>query len=255
MDKKRITAGLAGEDALAMARLCDLADRCVRTGVPLFSGFCSPRIQQLAAARIRGDFTLEGYGGYAQAERQMLRFSPFDSRAADYPICAVCAAAGDGTPLSHRDYLGAALGLGLTREVIGDIVIQERGAIFFCTPPAGQLLEQELKAAGRTPIACTPVADVDSLVIERKFETAVRTVSSMRLDCVVSAMTGKSRGESAQLIEKGLVCVNYEVQTACAKPVPPDAVIAVRGYGKARIAANGERSKKGRIHITVSKYV
>ena len=255
MDKKRITAGLEEEDALFLARLCDLADRCTRTGVPLFSGFCSPRIQNLAAERLRGEFVLDGYGGYAQAERQMLRFSPPDSWEAEYPICAVRAAAGDGSPLSHRDYLGAALGLGLTRETIGDIVIQDGGAIYFCTPPAEALLEQELKAAGRTPLSCTPIEDVDSLVVECKFETAARTVSSMRLDCVVSAMTGKARDKSAQLIERGFVSVNYEVQTTCAKPVPQDAVVAVRGYGKARIAANDGRSKKGRIHITISKYV
>lgn len=254
MDRQAITAGLEEEDALFLARLCDLADRCVRTGVPLFSGFCSPRIQTLAHTRIRGDFVLDSSGGYDGAERQMLRFSPQDSWEAGFPICALQAAAGDGAPLSHRDYLGAALGLGLAREAIGDIVIADGHAIYFCTPPACKLLEQELVQVGRSPVVCTAIEYLDELSIERKYETSTRTVPSMRLDCVVSAMTGKARGQSAALIEKGYVSVNYEVQTAVSKPVPADAVVAVRGYGKAQIAAGGI-SKKGRLHITIKKYV
>lgn len=255
MDKARITAGLDEEDRLALSRLCDLAQRCQRTGAPMFSAFLSPRVQQLATARIRGDFTITPSGGYEGAERQMLRFSPPDAWEQPFPICAVRSQTGDGALLSHRDFLGAALGLGLTREAIGDIVVEGDCAVYFCTPPACKLLLQELKAAGRCPLHCTQVDDVGSLTIERKFEESTCTVSSMRLDCVVGAVLGKSRSLSAGLIEKGLVTVNYEVQTSCAKQVPENAVLSVRGYGKMQIIPTGGVSKKGRAHLLVKKYV
>ncbi len=255
MDKQHITAGLDSEDRLVLSRLYDLAQRCLLSGAPMFSAFLSPRVQQIALARIHGDFTITPFGGYEDAERKMLRFAPPDAWEQPFPICAVQARTGGGALLSHRDFLGAALGLGLTREAIGDIAVDGDCAIYFCTPPACKLLLQELKAAGRCPLHCAQVDDVGSLAIERKFEESTCTVSSMRLDCVVGAVLGKSRSLSAGLIEKGLVAVNYEVQTSCAKQVPENAVLSVRGYGKMQVVPTGGVSKKGRVHLLVKKYV
>lgn len=255
MDKTSITAGLDADDRTALSHLYDLAQRCSRTGMPVFSGFYSPRVQQLAHQRLHGDFVMDSFGGYPQAERQVLCFAPQQADTGDYPICAIRAITGDSAYLSHRDYLGAALGLGLTREAIGDIVVEGDSAIYFCTPPACKLLEQELVQAARSPLHCRVIDDVAGLQVERRFTESGCTVSSMRLDCVVSAVTGKSRGTSAQLIARGLVSVNFQVQDACAKPVPDGAVLSIRGFGKVQIAQTGGVSKKGRIHLTVKKYV
>ena len=258
MDKTSITAGLDADDRTALSHLYDLAQRCSRTGMPVFSGFYSPRVQQLAHQRLRGDFVMDSFGGYPQAERQVLCFFPYpDDKWVKgfFPVFAIRIITADSACLSHRDYLGAALGLGLTREAIGDIVVEGDSAVCFCTQPARQLLERELIQVRRSPVHCEPVEFLDELHIERKFETSACTVSSMRLDCVVSAVTGKSRGTSAQLIAQGLVSVNFQVQDACAKPVPDGAVLSVRGFGKVQIAQTGGVSKKGRIHLTIKKYV
>ena len=95
------------------------------------------------------------YGGYPDAERTVLFVLP-DYMEADehFPseedevLCVLsCRTSAGSKALTHRDYLGSLLSLGLEREVIGDILVCENGAgVAFSEEKAKEiLLEREIE--------------------------------------------------------------------------------------------------------------
>ena len=73
------------------------------------------------------------FGGIPDCERQMACFRPDTERDADVPFPIVCLrirpkSARFSEALSHRDFLGALLHLGLERDSIGDILPDADGA-------------------------------------------------------------------------------------------------------------------------------
>lgn len=121
-----------------LRRAADLAERCERTATVTSTAFLTPAEQYALTnwARHR-DCTLVLHGGGEGCERRAAFFLPFYLAAEDFDpaehLCAVHFSAPFGAP-GHRDYLGAILGLGIRREWVGDILVQEHGAYVFCLP-------------------------------------------------------------------------------------------------------------------------
>ena len=136
-----------------LRRAADLAERCERTATVTSTAFLTPAEQYALTnwARHR-DCTLVLHGGGAGCERRAAFFLPFYLAAEDFDpaehLCAVHFSAPFGAP-GHRDYLGAILGLGIRREWVGDILVQEHGAYVFCLPSVAPAL-LELEQVGRT---------------------------------------------------------------------------------------------------------
>lgn len=131
-----------------LRRAADLAERCERTATVTSTAFLTPAEQYALTNWARHcDCTLVLHGGGAGCERRAAFFLPFYLAAEDFDpaehLCAVHFSAPFGAP-GHRDYLGAILGLGIRREWVGDILVQEHGAYVFCLPSvAPALLELE----------------------------------------------------------------------------------------------------------------
>ena len=235
-------------------RITDLADRCERTGSVTYTGFLTPAEQYtLKTLHIPAEVTLHLTGGGEGCERQIAFFlpwylSPEDFGPAEY-IRGVKITAYFGEP-GHRDYMGAALGLGIKREWLGDIRVIGAECYIFCLPSVEPLLLDELDKVGRYGVksASLPLSAVPAP--EKKVKTVTFTVKSLRLDAVTGAMFGLSRTAAADLIRMGAASINY---TECDKvdaPVKEGDVISLRGHGKGTLAAQGGKSRKDRIFLT-----
>lgn len=158
--------------------------------------------------------------------------------------------------LSHRDYLGSILGLGLERDAIGDIVIlDDFSAVVFCTESISKFLAEELKSIGSDKVgvcAFLPFADFGG---GRNFKRINDTVSSERFDCVVAALCNLSRDKAQSAIKSGLCTLDYMPVGECAAEVCSESVISVRGYGKYIIRDISQSTKKGRIRLVADKYI
>ena len=75
------------------------------------------------------------------------------------------------------------------------------------------------------------------------------TITSSRLDCVISGLYNISRQESMKFINGEKVQVNYEKITSPSREIKDEALISVRGKGRAKIINIGELTKKGKIKI------
>ncbi len=159
-----------------------------------------------------------------------------------------------GTP-GHRDYLGAVLGLGVRRESIGDIRIQDDTACLFCLPAVQQLLLDEFKKAGRVSVTVSPCSlpDVPAPVIRTR--TLTFTVKSLRLDAVAGSMFGLSRTAAAELIRQGAASLNYSVCEKTDAPVEEGDIISLKGYGKGCLKSIGGKSRKDRLFVETEVYI
>lgn len=236
-------------------RLEDLSLRCERANCLTSTPFLTPaeQVSALHWVRQRGCRTVLT-GGHPECERKVLFFLPewMEELSAEEAICAIRLEAAFGTP-GHRDYLGALLGLGVKREVVGDIWVDGQSATVFCLPAVAEHLAS-ITQAGRVSLSAKriPLFEVNAPALSRK-EVSF-TVMSPRLDAVCSDLFRISRESAAKLIKLGAASLNY---LPCLKPdaqVSPGDVISLRGYGKAQIVSIGGQSKKGRTYLNAEVY-
>ena len=237
-------------------RLEDLSLRCERTSLVTATPFLTPADQvsalQWTKQRCRCATVLTG--GHPDCERKMLFFLPDWAEALpeEEYLAAIRLTAGFSTP-THRDYLGALLGMGVRREVVGDIWVSGQQATVFCAMSVADHLSA-LSQVGRETVRAEriPLSDVFSPVLSRK--QLEFTVQSPRLDAVLSDVFRISRENAAKLIRLGAASLNY---LPCMKPdaaVGAGDVLSLRGYGKAEITSVGGLSRKGRLYIHAEVY-
>ena len=158
--------------------------------------------------------------------------------------------------LSHRDYLGSLLGLGIERRLTGDILVRPDGADVLIVPGIGEFLLNELHRIGPVEVKTEMRLRMEELMVpEARIEIIRDSLSSIRLDSVVSSAFRISRGKAAEAIRKGLVSVDH---AECIKPdaaVSEGTSIVLKGKGKAVLAETGGESRKGRIRIVIKRFI
>lgn len=240
---------------LILSHACDLYTKADFSGRAFFTKFLTPADAREIEMRFpKGGALVSFYGGYDGAERVIAVFGEVEQKS-EYPVSVIDVHQKGGKELSHRDYLGTVLSLGLKREMVGDIIVKEDGALIFCLAEIADYITDNLTKIGGAGVAATVSDSADAVSTERKYQKLSATVSSLRLDCVVSAASGKSRSAAAQLIERSYVSANYKTASSVSAPVKDGDIITVRGVGKFLIQTDERLTRKGRIHIDIYKYV
>lgn len=259
---------MAELDRVLAARAEELCHRAER-GEVTYTPFLTPG-EQMELARLyasAGD-TWCFRGGYAAAERKRMFFLPPYFATADEQMqneilaeyCAECLVPvevrGSGyRELTHRDYLGALLHLGVQRDHIGDIcVTSPHGAILFCDRLMADFFGDHLIRVANDAVRLSVIAlsaDFDGC---RSFLPVSDTVASLRADAVVAALAGLSRERARSLFEEGRVEMDYTAEERPDRTVAEDTVIVIRGYGKFIIRSLSDKTKKGRFRLLADKY-
>lgn len=243
------------DDKLFIAHMYDLFALLNKTGRPAFTGFADPRLIALCENMLKDESVyVRTFGGYEDAERKMIGIFPCGFDDESFPIYAVLVSADEPDALSHRDYMGAVLSLGITRAHVGDIVLVDEGCVVLTTEKMADFIKDELTSVGSQPVKCN-VALPDDLKLIRRTQTIEGTVAAPRADAVVALFCNLSRTKSADAFKKGFVTVNYQPLFDPSKKLCEGDIIAVRGYGKALLSDFGNMSKKGRMFLTLKKYV
>lgn len=242
-------------------RLClhieDMASLCEKRHKPCFSDFLNERQISLALSVLResGASRYMLWGGYENAERCMLCVYPeYDCpEKSEFPFECLSVRYRKNDKLTHRDFLGSLMALGIKREAVGDIVVGEGITSFFVKSELAPYVKMQITKIGRVGVSFTDItAELESATQE--FEESERTVSSMRLDSVVSAVSGQSRSKARSMIESGLVSLNFEVMYDADKKISDSDRLSVRGFGKYVIMSDGSVSRKGKYRISVRRY-
>ncbi len=196
------------------------------------------------------------FGGYEDAERVFAAFyaefcEPADC---DYPICAVTVTSRCSASLSHRDYLGSLMSLGITRDSVGDILCESGRAVIFLSKSIADYVIGQLERVGAEGVKAELGYRLP-LPQSARFEQLRLTVASQRLDCIVGALCSKSRSWSAATIEGGIVAINSVQCTSLTRRLSAGDRLTVRGVGKFKIDDLSQLTRKGRLVLIASKYI
>lgn len=265
MEKGRLLdkAASTAEDRVTLARVLDKWEQAEQRNIPACTDFLSPRERTLAEDLLRqAGVRRTGYvaaGGYEGAERQVLLFLPDwlepESAQEELPLRYLRAAFRPEEKLTHRDFLGSLMGLGLVREKIGDLLVCGDGCDVIVLDSVAEFLLQNWNTAGRARITVTAIG-AENLHIPQAQRQEIRdTVATARLDAVASTGFRLSRGKAAALIESGRVQVNWRECTKPDKLLAAGDTVTARGFGKFQLTEVGAPTKKGRIPIVVERYV
>ena len=247
------------EHSELIRRAEDLAERCERQSIVTATAFLTPAEQYELSrwAERNPDSGLLLSGGQDGCERKRAFFLPYWMPPEDFDLSehihAIRLNAFYGEP-GHRDYLGAAMGLGIQREWLGDIRILGTTAYIFCLPSVERLLLDELAKVGRVSVKTAACSLQDVPAPERKVKPVSFTVKSLRLDAVASSMFGLSRTAAAELIRLGAASLNYAPCDKTDAPVKEGDVISLRGKGKGVLTEIGGRSRKDRLFVRAEIY-
>ncbi len=253
-------------DKLFLNTLYDRQRVCRDKGIITFTKFLDLNGQSVFSSMSRDCGVLQFlFGGYAQAERKIGVFVPasygitpedeFEAYAQEIPLCVIRIDKDRFSSLSHRDYLGAIMNTGITRESIGDIVTDENGAYVVAFDEIGQYLKNELSRIGRATVK-TSSSDF-SFISAKTPDTkdSFVTDASLRLDNIVSAAFSLSRKNAAAEISAGKVFVNDILTEKADYRVPVGAKIVLRGKGKAVLSEQTGKSRKDRPQIVIKRYL
>ena len=245
---------------MLLAKIWDKINAGMRRNIPANTGFLSPRELEMARYLFGHQEGLSYWGGYEDAERKMAVFLPdyLDASSlteSDAPLVCLRATFFEGDPLSHRDFLGALMGMGIAREAVGDICVGTGSCDFFVTDEIAPYLLQNLLSAGRTRIQLSPIPLSEVSVPEPETKEIRDTVASIRLDSVISSGFRIGRSAAAQYVSAGKVAIDG---LPCEKPdkqLDEGVKISVRGLGKIKLKAINGKTKKDRISIIIDRYI
>ncbi|MCI5701100.1 MAG: YlmH/Sll1252 family protein [Lachnospiraceae bacterium] len=241
-------------------RILELYRTAYERDIVTFSDFLDLNEQHMvhSLSRVLQGVSLQWSGGYEMSERQMIAFLPDAlSYEWNFPICCLHIKPKSlkySEVLTHRDYLGALLNLGIDRSKTGDILIQEDfSAYVFCEVRIAEYIQMELCCVKHTNIVICKVP-APELAVTRKEEEITGTVASVRLDAVISLAFQSSRNSMIPLIEGGKVFVNGKMVTSNGYALKEGDVISVRGKGKFRFGGSENKTKKGRYVVRIYRY-
>ena len=243
-------------------RILDLAQRAYNRGIVTFTDFLDLRELNIISSL---DLSKEGvscqlFGGYEMSERQIVAFIP-DALSyvndVKHPISCVVIkplAPKFAEKLSHRDYLGALVNLGIERSVIGDILVNDIGAYVFCLERMVAFIIEHCTRIRHTGVNCEVIDDFTD-TYEPEFERIINSVASVRLDAIIGLAFKASRSSIIGLIEGKKVFVNSKLITSNAYQLKDRDIVSVRGFGKFVYKGEVSVTKKGRLRVQVDRYI
>ena len=243
-------------DEQMAARIRDLMRQYEKRDLLLCTPFLDPAAAREAEGMAKRCRPLL-LGGYPEAERRALFLLPFDMEAEDVDESEYFAALRIKTPreeLTHRDFLGSVLALGIKRERIGDILVSGEEALLVVEKKLAPYIAEELFRVGRASAHTEEVPLSELAPPEKKERHITATVQTPRLDAVAAAAFQLSRSRMGALIDAGAVSLNWKQTLKRDAEVSEGDVISIRHMGRAKVESFGGRSRKDRQFLSLIRY-
>lgn len=242
---------MADELNILKNRFRELSNRAQNRGAYFYSEFLNLYEQTVLSDEIKYGYTL--FGGYDDSERKIACFGtendfgyPAQPPVAIIKIAPLSDKFSDN--LSHRDFLGSLIGLGIKRETLGDIIIKENKGYLFCLESISQYIIDNLIKVKRTSVSCSLCESIPEDALPDPKEKMV-IVSSLRLDVLISGVYDISRSKSSSLIDGEKVFINGKLAKSNSVNIENGSMISVRGYGRFKYTEILGNTRKDRIRI------
>lgn len=261
-DKQVLLKGVnQPEEKLLLAKVLDQADFSLRKQEVVFTDFITPRMAGIVYQAIQKIYGLyyAMFGGNENCERRKIGFAPeyCEIENQDFPIRVLKITTNTkfSSPLSHRDYLGSILGMGIDRGKIGDIFVYDDKTLCYVSEEIAGYLAGNLEKIGKTKAKVENLAIEEIILPEEKIKEKYITVSSLRLDAVLSAAFPLSRGKAQEMIEAEKAFVNWQTVKSVSSPIKEQDIISLRGYGRVKLIEIKGKTKKDKIGMILHLYM
>lgn len=242
---------------LLLTKMEDLIRKAERTGCAV-SKFLTPAeaAEVKRAYGTRRDIRFGLDGGFAGAERQCAVFvqPEWGQYEREETLVAIELRHRRQDAVRHQDVLGSVLGLGLSRDVMGDIALEEERALFVCLVSMAEYMTDRIEKLGRVGVKAQRVPLSELPDLSGNLTEIQLTVASLRLDALVAAAFHLSRGEAARLIEAGLCKLDHQECLNTSKAPAEGAIISLQGKGRVKLVSILNETKKGRLRLTLGYY-
>ena len=252
---------MTADTELLKKRFLELASKSFNAGIFTFTDFLG-LAEQSVFSEIKKDlrgFSYTAFGGASGAERVMIRFGSEEELcySVPFPISIVRAkpiSQKYADKLTHRDFLGAILNLGIERDVLGDIVIIDNVGYIFVKEDMAQYVADGLTKVKRTDVKSELI---ESLPEGELYRTERRSVQANgeRLDAVVAKVFSLSREDAQMLFKKRLVFVDGRCTENTSYIPKENEKISVRGHGRFIYLGCQSLSRKGKMNIAIDLYI
>lgn len=252
---------MTDEDILVKKRLSELIKKSESGSYYTFTNFLGLAEQSLFSEVVSeyGRVAYTAFGGADGSERVVLRFGSPDELGyeEEFPIKTLKIEPKSqkfADKLSHRDFLGSLMNLGIEREMMGDIVIIDNVGYLFAKEEITEYICSSLTKIKHTDVT---VKLVEELPEGSLYHTEMRKIqlSSERLDAVIAKTFSLSRDDAQSLFKKRLVFVNGKCTESTSHTPKPCDVISVRGHGRLIYRGYDSTSKKGKLNVSVELYI
>lgn len=240
------------ENDILISRISDLYYLSQERNKPEFTQFLNEREISVCLEALN-DFGFDNfsfYGGFDNSQRKILGFSACKD---DFPISIIEFTYRRQDNLNHRQFLGTILSTGLKRSVVGDIICMEGKTYVFILSNQSDYVINQIDRIARVGVKSRLIA-LSDFSYTPKFDSKDCTVASLRLDNLVSAITGLSREKTRSVILSGNVFLNYLENKNVSAKVDADDTISIRKYGKFILQEVSGLTKKGRQKIKIKHY-
>lgn len=241
-----------------MSKVIDIASESQKKYCMVFSQFLNGYEVTVAKLVLDNlDVYYKFYGGYDESERMVLSCYPEFTEPSlyDFPICVIKITGRDIEKLSHRDYLGSILALGIKREKIGDIIVFDDISYVICMSDISEYIISQIRKIGNVGVKLE-LCDLSEISIPQKRHKDFDTIiPSFRADAVVSAMCHISRSKSAELIKSGFLAVNWQSIENSSFICNIGDLFSIKGFGRFKLISDNDYTRSGRIKIKVRQYL
>jgi RNA-binding protein YlmH len=239
-----------------IAVFLDKINRVKRTWEDAYTDFLNPDEQILLQKMCAGEGVYCGFfGGKGYWEKAVGVISNTEDKS-DFPVDIIRIRGNfKFEKLTHRDYLGSILSLGIRREKIGDINVFEDGAEIWILNEISDYVCFNLSKIKHTGIKAEKIDWKDAREKVQNFKEMNVNVPSMRLDCMVAAAAGLSRNEASELIKSGDVKVNYNIISESSTKIKEEDMLSIKGFGRFQIISVIGTTRSQRINIAIKKFI
>lgn len=237
--------------------LSDLASRAAEYGYYTYSSFLSLAEQDILL-HTKVDISYSLFGGFENAERKIAIFGSEKELGFSEKVPITCIKVEPisqkfADELSHRDFLGSVTGLGIKRDITGDIVIYENTAYLFCIENIADFITENLKKVKHTDVKCSVCEKLPEKIGDTCEERKI-FIPSERADAIIAAAFGISRSESERLFSQKLVFADSRIIEKHDFSLKDGSIISVRGKGRFIYSGIEKTTRKGRFCATIKMY-
>lgn len=258
MDKKTFLNCIKFDDKNLLSNLYEKINLAEKTMQTIYTNeFLTPSVWK-AVLNSKSYFDIEvyAYGIFEDCERKIMAFSKYDIEPDNYPVSVLkITNKSKFQKLEHRDYLGAIMSLGIKREKLGDMILLEDSIYVAVCNDICEFLKQNLAYIGKCPCNVEIIKDIKDISLSPNSKSILIKITSLRLDCVVSSICNFSRTKAVELLDSGKVLVNYMELKEKDKNIQIDDTLTIRGYGKYKIEEILGTTQKGKLKLSIKKYI